>query len=125
MAKQEYTAAEVAEAIKKSKGILTSAATQLGCTRNTVVNYINRYPTVKVVYDETNETTIDFVESRLLKNIDNGDTTAMIFYLKCKAKARGYIDKIEVEHGGKGTDAINIRFIDYRSGLDGITETET
>jgi len=92
----KFTAAEMADAIKKGKGILTAAATVLGCARQTVAVYIERYPTVKVAYEEAKESTIDFVESRLLKNIDNGDTTAMIFYLKTQGKRRGYVERQEV-----------------------------
>lgn len=97
MATEKFTAEQVAEAVKKSKGILSAAAQSLGCARGTVQNYISRYATVKAAYDEANETTIDFVESRLLKNIDSGDTTAMIFYLKTKAKHRGFVERQEIK----------------------------
>lgn len=92
---ERFNASEVAEAIKKNKGILSAAAQTLGCTRQTVANYIDRHPTVKAAFDEAREVTIDFVESRLLKNIDSGDTTAMIFYLKTQGKQRGYVERQE------------------------------
>lgn len=103
MSTERYTALQMAEAVTKAKGILAVAGQSLGCTRQTVANYIERHPTVKQAYDDATETTIDFVESRLLKNIDSGDTTAMIFYLKCKGKARGYIERQEVT-GKDGAD---------------------
>jgi hypothetical protein len=93
----KFTAAEMADAIKKGKGILSAAATVLGCARQTVAVYIERYPTVAAAHKEAKEATIDFVESRLLKNIDNGDTTAMIFYLKTQGKGRGYVERQEVD----------------------------
>ena len=43
---------------------------------------------------------IDFVESKMFKKIDKGDKgseSLMIFYLKTKAKHRGYIERQEVD----------------------------
>ncbi len=42
---------------------------------------------------------LDFMESRLLKAIDKGNVTAIIFYLKTKGKDRGYIEPQEIDHG--------------------------
>lgn len=95
-AREQYTAEQVAQAIKKSRGILTGAAQALGCSRQTVDNYIKKYKTVKDAYHEARETTIDFVETKLLKNIDSGDTTAMIFFLKTIGRNRGYVERQEI-----------------------------
>ena len=95
-AREQYTAEQVAQAIIKAQGILVGAAQALGCSRQTVDNYIKKYKTAKDAYQEANEITIDFVESALLKNIKKGDTTAMIFFLKTKAKHRGYVERQEM-----------------------------
>ena len=91
------------QALKKNNGIMARAAQALGCARSTVSNYIDRYPTVKAAFDEANETNIDFVESKLMSNINSGDTTAIIFFLKTKAKHRGYVERQEVT-GADGKD---------------------
>ena len=43
------------------------------------------------------EAMIDNVESKLLSKINDGDTTALIFFLKTKGKARGYVEKVELD----------------------------
>ena len=47
--------------------------------------------------DEVYEAMIDNVESQLLSKINGGDITAMIFFLKTKGKARGYVEKMELD----------------------------
>lgn len=44
---------------------------------------------------------LDFIESKLVQKINEGDTTALIFVAKCKAKSRGYVEKQELEHSGE------------------------
>lgn len=100
---ERYTAEQVATAITQSRGIIATAAESLGCTRQTVEKYINRYSVVKEACREARESTIDFVESKLLKNIDAGDTTAMIFFLKTIGKSRGYIERQEVTGADGGS----------------------
>jgi len=50
---QEYTAKEVAEAIRQANGVVRTAASQLGCTPATVYNYADRYVTVQEAMDES------------------------------------------------------------------------
>jgi len=104
---EKYTAELMIQAIKQNNGILAKAAQSLKCSRVTVARYIDQYPTVKAAFDEANETNIDFVESKLMQNIAAGDTTAMIFFLKTKAKHRGYVERQEIT-GSDGAPLINI-----------------
>jgi hypothetical protein len=44
---------------------------------------------------------IDYVESFLLDKMAAGDTTAIIFFLKCRAKSRGYVEKSQNDISSK------------------------
>lgn len=54
------------------------------------------------------ESLIDLAETQLFRNIREGKETSLIFFLKCKAKKRGYIEKQEFEHSGKIDTVVNI-----------------
>ena len=90
---EKYKAQQMIDAIVKHKGILAAAARELKCSRTTVYTYIKKYPTIKHAYIEANETNKDFVEGKLMQSIDGGNVTAMIFFLKTKARDRGYVER--------------------------------
>lgn len=49
---------------------------------------------------EAEESLMDYAETKLIKNIQDGKEASLIFYLKTKGKKRGYVEKTEVEHTG-------------------------
>jgi hypothetical protein len=78
----------------------------LGVVNNTLRAWIeseNLYDTII----EGRNARLDFAESKLDQNINNGDTTAIIFLLKTLGKDRGYYDKSNFDHTSKG-QPINI-----------------
>ena len=101
MAKSErFTAQQVIDALQEAKGYVSQAASLLHCTAGTVYNYAKRYPTVQQAWDDIREERHDFVESALAKRIREGSDTAIIFYLKTQCKARGYVERYQMEHSG-------------------------
>ena len=50
--------------------------------------------------NEVVEGLLDFAEHKLLSNIKDGKTAEILFYLKTKGKARGYIERQEVDTVG-------------------------
>lgn len=104
-----YTAAEVAEAITKSHGLITSTAKLLGCSRTTVYTYINRHPTLQRALEDAREEMKDYAEAALFRLIKRGNVAANIFYLKTQAQDRGYIERYQQEISGPGGGPIQIR----------------
>lgn len=98
MAKRvQYTATQIIAALQEGKGYVSKAASILGCTPMTVYNYRDRFLTVAEAWQSIRESRHDFVENALHKQIDEGNVTAIIFYLKTQAQQRGYIEKIQVD----------------------------
>jgi|TARA_R110002012_G_C11258314_1_gene567718 aspartate ammonia-lyase len=88
------------EALKKSLGIVTTACKQVGIDRTTYYRYYNNDKKFRAEVDDLINHQKDFVESKLMKRIANDDTTSIIFYLKTKAKDRGYVERQEISHSG-------------------------
>ena len=102
------TAAAAIEAIRKSKGFVTTAAKALGISRMQLHRIINAHPTVKEALVDAREEMKDFAESKLYQGINNDNTTLIIFYLKTQAKDRGYVERQEVT--GQGGGPVKIDF---------------
>lgn len=99
--------------LQKSRGIISSACESVDICRQTYYNWMKQDAVFAELVEEVNESCIDWVESKLHEKISgvscakhtaDGETvydlppsdTAIIFYLKTKAKKRGYIEKNEV-----------------------------
>ena len=76
--------------IIKQNGNLTRVALAFGCARNSMKRIVATDPDIKSVLEESRERTIDEVEDAFTKRAIAGDTTASIFFLKTRARERGY-----------------------------------
>lgn len=83
------------EALRDGRGIITYACQKIGISRKTYYDWYQSDSEFKRLADEVNDATIDVVESKLLNAINEGNLTAIIFYLKTKGKKRGYIERTE------------------------------
>ena len=106
-----YTASEIAGALKDAQGLVSVAAEAIGCSRQTIYSAIEKYPTVKQALQDAREASIDKAESRLMKRIEEGSDTAIIFFLKTQGKSRGYVERKEFSGPEKGP--IEIKGIDF------------
>lgn len=103
-----YTAQQVADALTRAKGFVSVTAKNLGCSDQTVRNYIDRYALCKQAVLDAREQMIDIAEGRLYQNINEGDNTAIIFFLKTQAKHRGYIEKSVTEVTGTNGGPVEV-----------------
>ena len=93
---------DIEDALIACKGIYVAAAKWLkrerdkSITRQTLSKRIAASEHLREVCDEVVEQTLDWAESKLLELIAAGDKTAILFYLKCKGKKRGYTERQEV-----------------------------
>lgn len=89
---------EVANAIIKAHGILSDAAKVLGLASVPSLRVrVKKDPELNAVLDESREQTKDLAESKLFDAIREGKDWAILFYLKCIARDRGYGEHQEVD----------------------------
>lgn len=94
--------------LKECSGIVTFACEKVGLSRQTFYRWYREDAEFKERVDAINELQIDVAEASLLKKIQKGDTTAIIFYLKTKGKDRGYSERREISiPGGVSVDVKN------------------
>jgi len=85
------------EALKHSMGIITPACKMVGIDRKTHYNWLKSDAGYAEEVDAILEATFDFVETKMLEEIASGNTIMTIFYAKSKMKARGFVERTEVE----------------------------
>jgi hypothetical protein len=89
------------EALERSLGIVTPACKDVGVSRDTFYRYYNEDNDFKKSVDDINNITLDFAENQLLKKIKEGSERSILFYMKYKARLRGYSDSIDITSGGE------------------------
>jgi len=107
-----HKAAEVAAAIRKNNGMLAAAARELGVSRQTVYNYIEKYVTVREARDEARDSLLDMTEGKLFAAIQGGNVTAIMFALKTIGKERGYVERQQHELSGTIQNTVTVNWDD-------------
>jgi len=80
--------------------LVTEVARRLGCSREHVYRLLNKWKTAADALQDARDAMIDLAESALLRNIRDGDTTAIKFFLQTQGHARGYGNRQEIELTG-------------------------
>ena len=112
MNKTEHTKKALLDALEKSLGVVTTACKKVGVGRTTYYEWYNNDPEFKDKVDELKNVALDFAESQLHKQIQEGSTAATIFLLKTRGKKRGYVERQEIT-GAEGVPTdVKIEILD-------------
>lgn len=96
------TVKQVANALVKTGGRVMEAAKILKCNFKTIYKMIDKDNRLQILKQDLEELHLDAAESSLMSQIKKGNLTAIIFFLKCKGKRRGWIeDERNVTHISK------------------------
>ena len=90
----------VIEALEKTLGIVTQACKMAGVGRSTFYKWMDDDEEFRKQVQDIDNVVLDFVESKLHKQIDGGNPTSTIFYLKTKGRKRGYIETKDITNNG-------------------------
>ena len=94
---------DVLKALEETHGVITEACKKAGYARSAFYVAMDKDPKLKKAVEDIQEQAVDYVESQLFKNIEQGNITGQIFYLKTKGKHRGYIEKTEIQQETTGS----------------------
>jgi hypothetical protein len=87
----------ILEIFASSFGLSVDSACKIvDISRKTFYNWLKEDQKFKETYEALGESIIDFAEASLIKQIQEKNTKATIFYLKTKGKKRGYIEQENV-----------------------------
>lgn len=88
--------AAMLRALEASLGVIHPACMAVGIERKTHYRWLETDPKYKMAVEDIANIALDFAEGKLHTQIKSNNTTATIFYLKTKGKARGYVERTEV-----------------------------
>jgi len=99
--KTKAAKAAMLKALTANLGIVTNACQQANLSRTQHYQWLKDDKAYSQAVEDIGEQAIDFVEGSLFKQIKNQQTAPTIFYLKTKAKHRGYIEtQVNINHEG-------------------------
>jgi hypothetical protein len=87
---------EILRALELNAGVLSDTAKMLRTSYARLKEFIERNPALKQAADDVLEVKKDMAESELNKHIQKGNLTAIIFFLKTRAKDRGYVESMDI-----------------------------
>ena len=94
--------------LSENLGNISEACQAVKINRSTFYSWRESDPKFAEAIDGINEATIDFVESKLLENIKDGNVTAQIYFLKTKGRSRGWAEETKQD----GFDLDRMRKLD-------------
>jgi hypothetical protein len=89
-------------------GIVRTCLRELKISTTLYYGWIDKDADFKEKVDEAQKLAIEFVESMLFKNIEKGDRTSIIFYLKSKG---GYVDRQVIDQNITMNEPVKLNII--------------
>ena len=95
MGKKERTLKKdtLLQALESSLGIVSTACNRTGISRSSFYKWYKEDEEFRQKVDEIDNVKLDYVETKLFKNIENEKEKSIIFYLQHKGHKRGYIQR--------------------------------
>lgn len=94
------------DALKSTMGNVTAACTAADINRRNFYKWREDDAEFDQAVKDISESAIDMGETALMKQIQDGNTACIIFFLKTRGKERGYVERMEHDHRGKDGGAI-------------------
>ena len=88
---------QMLEALELTLGIVTEACVKTGLSRTQHYAWYKNDEEYRKAVDSIDSKFIDFAETHLKKQIENGSTTATTFFLRTRGRKRGYNEKQEID----------------------------
>jgi hypothetical protein len=92
---QEYSDEEIIAALKKSRGLVYTAAERVGCAAETIYARSKQSPAIAEAIKHQRGKIIDKAEDKLIAAINKGEAWAIALMLKTLGKDRGYVERTE------------------------------
>jgi len=96
MRSKRPTQEKLIEALQECDGNMAAVGRRLHVNRRTVWDWVNGDPELRELVDDLSEAFIDEAENKLYEAIRAGNVVATIFFLKTKARHRGYSERLEL-----------------------------
>ena len=96
------------EALENGLGIVSTACNRTGISRSSFYKWYKEDEEFRKKVDDIDNVKLDYVETKLFKNIENEKEKSIIFYLQHKGHKRGYIQKQNINLTSNEEDIIKI-----------------
>ena len=95
MSKKEHNLKKdtLLQALENSLGIVSTACNRSGISRSSFYKWYKEDEEFRKKVDEIDNVKLDYVETKLFKNIENEKEKSIIFYLQHKGHKRGYVQR--------------------------------
>lgn len=88
---------------------VSQTCSAMNISRSLLYKWVNNNDTFRDKKNEAEKGIVDDVESVLYQKIfEKNDTACIIFFLKSKAKDRGYTEKLEIDNEHKVIDPVQV-----------------